>query len=197
MPVSNKKRQLPQILNVYVRSSTGDVVERRTIKGAMGRFCMDSKQSGELRQNEKEEDAELVIRCKQSKTCLLSYAQEEGLLILKNHLLQPDALIPRKALLEGYSSLVIKPCKLDVKETNCTAIVLQQGRGPKRQRCEIRGWKYNSVKVRVRSCAIGAELAGSGGSGFSEDERGITTDDGFQNSGGNRYPRQERNSCFA
>ncbi|GKC55276.1 hypothetical protein Tco_1078021, partial [Tanacetum coccineum] len=34
--------------------------------------------------------------------------------------------------------------------------------GPRRQRCEIRDWKYNSVKVRVRSCTAGAELAGSG-----------------------------------
>ncbi|PWA49007.1 trihelix protein [Artemisia annua] len=36
----------------------------------------------------------------------------------------------------------------------------------------------------------GAELAGSGGSGFSEDERG-RIDDGGRNSGGNRWPRQE------
>ncbi|GJY48449.1 hypothetical protein Tco_0438405 [Tanacetum coccineum] len=57
-----------------------------------------------------------------------------------------------------------------------------QQKGPRRQRCEIRGWKYNSVKVRVRSCTAGAELAGNGGSRFSEDERGITTDDGFRNS---------------
>nr|GEY11018.1 hypothetical protein [Tanacetum cinerariifolium] len=37
----------------------------------------------------------------------------------------------------------------------------------------------------------GAELAGSGGSGFSEDERGGRTNDGGRNSGGNRWPRQE------
>ncbi|GJU11753.1 trihelix transcription factor GT-2-like protein [Tanacetum coccineum] len=37
----------------------------------------------------------------------------------------------------------------------------------------------------------GADLAGSGGSGFSEDERGGRTDDGGRNSGGNRWPRQE------
>ncbi|GJZ33171.1 retrovirus-related pol polyprotein from transposon TNT 1-94 [Tanacetum coccineum] len=41
--------------------------------------------------------------------------------------IMPDALILGKALLEGYSSLVIN-LKLDVKETNCTCYVSDRGR---------------------------------------------------------------------
>nr|GEV89353.1 putative ribonuclease H-like domain-containing protein [Tanacetum cinerariifolium] len=47
------------------------------------------------------------------------------------------------------------------------------------------------MKLRVRSCTTGPELAGSGGSRFFKDERGRTTDDGCQNSRRNRCPRQE------
>ncbi|GJW04520.1 hypothetical protein Tco_1563376 [Tanacetum coccineum] len=73
----------------------------------------------------------------------------------------------------SIDSVVVFTLKMDPNYWN---------KGPRRQHCEICGWKYNSVKVRVRSCTAGAELAGSGGSHFSEDERGITTDDGFRNS---------------
>nr|GEY19699.1 protein EFR3 homolog B [Tanacetum cinerariifolium] len=47
------------------------------------------------------------------------------------------------------------------------------------------------MKLQVKSCTTGPELAVSGGSGFCKDERGRTTDDGGQNSRINRCPRQE------